>query len=114
MECDFFADVPRGADAYLLLRVLHDWADQDAIRILRRVREAMDPSAWLPIIDGVVGPPNEDPPTKFLDLMMLVSAGGGERTAPEWQSMLHTAGFRLEGILPAGPGRSVINAVPAS
>jgi hypothetical protein len=45
--------------------------------------------------------------------MMLVSAGGRERTAPEWQSMLHTAGFRLEGILPAGPGRSIINAVHA-
>ena len=114
VECDFFTEVPRGADAYLLLRVLHDWDDQDAIRILRQIRKAMDPSARILIIDGVVGPPNEDPSTKFLDLMMLVSAGGRERNAAEWQSMLRTTGFRLEGILPAGPGRSIINAVLAS
>ena len=31
---DFFADVPAGADAYLLSRVLHDWTDDDARRVL--------------------------------------------------------------------------------
>jgi hypothetical protein len=110
VECDFFVEVPRGADAYLLLRVLHDWLDEDAIRILRRVREAMEPSARLLIIDGVIGPPNEDPMTKFLDLMMLVSAGGRERTADEWSSLLAESGFRLEDVIPAGPGRSVLDA----
>jgi O-methyltransferase domain/Dimerisation domain len=110
VDCDFFADVPRGADAYLLLRVLHDWGDDDALRILQRVREAMQPSARLLIIEGVVGPPDEDPLTKFLDLMMLVSAGGRERTAGEWSAMLDAAGFRLDTVVPAGPGRSVLTA----
>ncbi|HWD42999.1 MAG TPA: methyltransferase [Actinomycetota bacterium] len=31
---DFFGDLPAGADAYLLSRVLHDWTDDDARRIL--------------------------------------------------------------------------------
>jgi hypothetical protein len=110
--CDFFIEVPRGADAYLLLRVLHDWGDDDALRILRRVREAMEPSARLLLVDGVVGPPNEDPLTKFLDVMMLVSAGGRERTAVEWGSMFDAAGFRLDAVVPAGPGRSILSAVP--
>jgi len=113
VECDFFDTVPRGADAYLLLRVLHDWPDQDAVRILRRVHEAMEPSAQLLVVDGVVGPPNEDPHTKFLDMMMLVSAGGRERTTAEWRAVLAEAGFRIEDILTAGPGRSVIAAVQA-
>jgi O-methyltransferase domain/Dimerisation domain len=113
MECDFFVGVPRGADAYVLLRVLHDWSDEDALRILRRVREAMEPSARLLIVDGVVGPRNEDPLTKFLDLMMLVSAGGRERTALEWSSMLDAAEFRLDAVVPAGPGRSILDAAPA-
>ena len=34
---DFFEAVPAGADAYLLSRVLHDWDDEDALRILRVV-----------------------------------------------------------------------------
>jgi O-methyltransferase domain len=49
--------------------------------------------------------------TKFLDVMMLVSAGGRERTAAEWHSVLAEAGFRIEDIVSAGPGRSVIDAV---
>jgi hypothetical protein len=113
VECDFFTAVPRGADAYLLLRVLHDWSDEDAVRILIRIREAMEPPARLLIVDGVVGPPNGDPLTKFLDVLMLVSAGGRERTAAEWKSMLADAGFRVEEIVSAGPGRSVIDAVRA-
>ena len=77
---DFFEGVPEGADAYLLVRILHDWADAQALRILRNVRAAMTPDAVLVIVDSVLGPPNEDPLAKFLDLMMLVSAGGRERT----------------------------------
>jgi hypothetical protein len=114
VECDFFAVVPPGADAYLMLRVLHDWGDEDAVRILRRVREAMAPSARLLVVDGVVGEPNEDPLTKFLDLMMLVSAGGRERTAREWSALFGAAGFRLEAVLPAGPGRCVLDVAPTN
>ncbi|MHA6625835.1 methyltransferase [Pseudonocardia sichuanensis] len=40
---DFFAEVPPGADAYVLTRILHDWPDEDAVRILHRVRAAMAP-----------------------------------------------------------------------
>jgi hypothetical protein len=45
---------------------------------------------------------------------MLVSARGRERTAVEWISMLDAAGFRLNAVVQADPGRSVLDAVPAS
>ena len=112
VECDFFDAVPRGADVYVLLRVLHDWGDDDALRILHRVHEAMEPTARLLVVDAVVGPPNEDPLTKFLDVMMLVSAGGRERTEPEWRSLLGAAGFALDAVVAAGPGRCVLAADP--
>ena len=40
--------VPVGADAYLLSRVLHDWDDEDALRILAVCRAAMHapPGCW--------------------------------------------------------------------
>lgn len=109
---DFFAAVPRGADAYLLRTILHDWPDADAARILARLREAMAPDARLVLVDAVVGPPNEDPGAKFLDLMMLVSAGGRERTEPEWADLLAGSGFRMVGATRATRTGHVIEAAP--
>jgi hypothetical protein len=108
VDCDFFAGVPRGVDAYVLLRVLHDWVGEDALQTLRRVREAMEPSARLLVSTVSSTLRNEDLLTKFLDVMMLVSAGGRERMAVEWRSILDAAGFRLNALVQAGPGRSVL------
>jgi hypothetical protein len=109
---DFFAEVPAGADAYVLARVLHDWADEDAVRILHSVRAAMAPEARLLLIEAVVGPPNEDPAGKFLDLMMLVSAGGQERTEDEWRVLLAAADLELTAATRATVSRHVLEAVP--
>jgi hypothetical protein len=94
-------------------RILHDWLDAEAVTILRSCRAAMRPEARLLLIESVVGPPNEDPQTKFLDLVMLVSAGGRERTESEWRALLAEGGFHLRQVHPAGPTSSVIEASPA-
>ncbi len=108
----FFDRVPKGADAYILRRILHDWPDEDCVRILDRCHEAMDADARLLIIDAVIGPPNEDALAKFTDLMMLVSAGGRERTEQEWIALLTEGGFRLERAIPASANSHVLEAVP--
>jgi len=100
------------ADAYILARILHDWPDEDALRILNRVRAAMTPDARLLLVEAVVGPPNEDPLVKFLDLMMLVSAGGRERTEDEWRDLLAAADLELTAVTRAAPTRHVIEAMP--
>jgi hypothetical protein len=110
---DFFVEIPSGADAYILAHILHDWPDEDAVRILRRVRSAMAPDARLLLLEAVVGPPNVDPPVKFLDLMMLVALGGQERTEGEWRALLAAADLELTGTTRATPSRHVIEAVPA-
>jgi hypothetical protein len=66
----------------------------------------------LVIVDSVLGPPNEDPLAKFLDLMMLVSAGGHERTEEEWRALLADGGFELVSARRATPTRHVIEAAP--
>jgi hypothetical protein len=109
---DFFAEVPAGADAYVLARVLHDWTDEDAVRILHSVRAAMALEARLLLVEAVVGPPNEDPAAKFLDLMMLVSAGGRERTEDEWRVLLAAADLELTAGTRATVSRHVLEAVP--
>jgi hypothetical protein len=109
---NFFAHIPPGADAYLLRRILHDWVDDKCIEILRRIRQATAPSARLIVIDCVVGPPNEDPLAKFLDLMMLVSAGGRERTEPEWGDLLAAGGFMLESVTRGSVNSHIFVGVP--
>src|SRR5206468_281787 len=41
----FFDAVPAGHDRYLLLAIVHDWDDEHAERLLRRVAEAMTPDS---------------------------------------------------------------------
>jgi hypothetical protein len=43
----FFDGVPPGADVYLLVRVVHNWANEDALRILSACRDAMAEGALL-------------------------------------------------------------------
>ena len=51
---DFFAEVPAGADAYVLSRVLHDWTDDDARRVLAACRAAMGPGSRLLIVEAIL------------------------------------------------------------
>jgi hypothetical protein len=98
----FFETVPEGADAYLMRAVIHDWEDREAIDILKVCRRAMPETATLLLIERLVAPPNEMPAPKFVDLNMLVSPGGRERTRDEFSDLLTNAGFELTRVFPAG------------
>ena len=76
---DFFHDPLPAADAYLLMDLLHDWADADALRILEAVRRAAPARGRLLIIETLV--PDEPGPHfgKTLDIIMLAVTGGRER-----------------------------------
>ncbi|MEC3957231.1 methyltransferase [Nocardia sp. CDC153] len=110
----FFDSVPKGGDAYLLKHIIHDWNDEDAERILRTVRTAMESEARLLIID-VVMPENQRPhPGKVIDLEMLVQTPGGrERTQTEFGNLLSRAGFVLTRVVPTVAHVSVIEAHPS-
>jgi hypothetical protein len=88
----FFEEVPPG-DAYILSGILHDWDDEAASTILRTTRAAAPPTARLFVMDAVIPPGNEPHGGKWLDLLMLVLAGGRERMEAEWRSLLEDAGF---------------------
>ena len=110
----FFDEVPTGGDAYTLKSIIHDHEDERAVAILRICRRAMAADATLLLIERIVGPPNEDPRTKFSDLNMLVAPAGRERTLQEWDALVTRAGFRLTTATPSTSGLAVIEAVPAT
>jgi hypothetical protein len=93
---DFFDAIPAGADAYLLSRVLHDWADADAERILRTCRRSMGADARLLIVDALLPANAGDQPAAIrMDLHMHVLLGAHERTEADFRHLLERAGFRL-------------------
>ena len=108
----FFEAVP-AADAYVLRRVMHDWQDPECVQILDQIRQVIPDDGRLIVIEGIVGAPNDDPLVKFLDLMMLVSAGGKERTEREWNELLAAGGFRLAQTVRSSASSHVLEAEPA-
>jgi hypothetical protein len=100
-EGSFFDRVPSG-DVFVLSTILHDWPDEDARRILETVRAAAAPESRLVLIESIIRPGNEQSGAKWLDLLMLVIAGGRERTEEEWRELLESAGWEPVRFLESG------------
>lgn len=107
----FFDAVPAGADTYCLKDILHDWDDDQCVRILSSIRHAMTRTTRLLVIERVIPPGNESFAGKMVDLTMLVMTGGRERTAQEYSEMLDSAGLSIAKVVPTSSGSSVIEAV---
>lgn len=95
----FFEQVPSGADAYLLKMIIHDWNDEDSVRILSVVSKAMKPESKILIVDGVVPEGNTLHGAKFMDVNMLVVTGGKERTVAEFEELFRRSGLRLTRVI---------------
>ena len=81
------------ADAIVLARVLHDWPDDDAIRILRNARESLAPGGRLYVVEMVREAGSFA--GALLSLHLLLSTGGRERTRADFEALLARAGLRL-------------------
>ena len=90
---DLFEPWGTRADTIVLARILHDWSDADAARILQRARESLVPGGRLHVIELVLG--HEDLGGSLLDLHMLVTTGGRERTEVEFRTLFQSVGLRL-------------------
>ena len=110
----FFESVPKGADAYILRHIIHDWDDQKSIEILRRCREAMAPGGKVLVVESVVPTGDEPHPSKWLDIIMLAVPGGRERTCAEYETLMATAGLKLERVVATRSPVSVVEAVAKS
>lgn len=84
------------ADVVLLSRVLHDWDDVDARRILARARAALPIGGRVFVIEMLI--PEGGVAGALCDLHLLMATGGRERSAAELGRMLGETGFRFEGV----------------
>jgi hypothetical protein len=113
----FFDDVPADGDLCVLRRVLHNWTDANACRVLARVREAMHAGGRLLVLEELLptapeassasASPWAAPRNRIVDLLMLVLMEGRDRTAEEYTTLLLDSGFAVKNITPGA-----IEAVP--
>ncbi|MFE3203716.1 methyltransferase [Embleya sp. NPDC059237] len=106
-EGDFFASVPAG-DVYLIKRILHDWDDEQCVRILRNCRRAMASGGRVLVVDAVLPQGNEPHQGKALDLMMMASLVGRERTEADFARLFDAAGLRLVRVVPTPTVLSIV------
>jgi hypothetical protein len=90
----FFDSLPPGGDAYLLQHILHDWDDENCLKILRNCCAAMGSSSTLLVIENIMPECHaEAANVVMLDIHMMAVLGGRERTFLEYEALLTSAGF---------------------
>lgn len=105
---NFFESIPQGGDLYIISRVLLNWNDEDAIKILTNCRQAMEKSAKLLIIDFAVS--GSSPFELMASLHSLVMNGQQIRTVEEYSHLLQKAGFSSPKLIKTG---SIIKLIEA-
>ena len=93
---DFFTPQPvPSAKFYYLRHIMHDWTDEDCVRILSNIIPAMGSESRI-LIDEVVLPETKVPwQVAMMDLAMMAALGGIERSREDWMKLLESAGLKM-------------------
>jgi hypothetical protein len=113
---DMFVEVPPG-DTYVLKSLVHDWDDERCVRVLGNCAAKLPPDGRVLCVDRVLPPLGDTGAAgaKLLDMLMMVSLPGRERTEREWRALYERAGLRLTAIIPINPrsAESLVEGVKA-
>ncbi len=109
---DMFSEVPAGGDTYMLMNVIHDWDDTQALAILKNCHRAMRQQTTLLLIEQMlpssIAPSQATQTQTIADLNMLVRTTGHERTEEEFRALLSAAGFELDSVVTTQTAHSLL------
>ncbi|KAJ1412220.1 S-adenosyl-L-methionine-dependent methyltransferase [Sesbania bispinosa] len=115
---DMFKAIPP-ADTILLKWIMHEWNDEECLKILKKCKEAMKikgKEGKVIIIDMVMDNGMEDDESVetqfFFDMMTMVMLNGKERNKKEWDKLISSAGFKDFKITPSLGLRYLIEIYP--
>jgi hypothetical protein len=94
---DFFESVP-AADAYVLKQILHDWDDDQNVRILRNIAKALPKGGRVLVVEMIIPDDDSPSPAQLMDLNMLAMLPGRERTEAEYAALFEAAGLQLRSV----------------
>ena len=101
----FFDPLPPGHDVYVMKNLLADWADAEALTLLKRCAEAARPHGRVVIVGGV-SPDSSTGPSP--ELLMMVLVGGKARGLTEFGALAKQAGLRVHASGRQASGRFVV------
>ncbi|KAK8015332.1 O-methyltransferase [Apiospora arundinis] len=94
---DFFTPQPvKFARAYALHSILHDWGDEEGVKILENLRPALKKGYSRVLFNEIVL--SEENPTlaaTSMDMMMLAHFAVKERTERDWRAIIESAGLKV-------------------
>jgi hypothetical protein len=97
---DFFKEVPKGGDLYIVKHILHDWNDAQCDVILKNIHVAAAPGSRLMIVEMLLPDQPQPSPVTLMDINMMVMVGGRERTVADFHAMLSRCGYTLDRVVP--------------
>jgi hypothetical protein len=109
---NFFESVPMGCDAYIMKSVVHDWSDEEVVKILSNCRSAMKENGRVLVVECVIPPGNQPGWGKLVDIQMLI-IGGRERTKAEFEALFAQAGLKVKRVVPTKCPLSIVEGVRA-
>ncbi|MCJ1241414.1 hypothetical protein MMC14_009419 [Varicellaria rhodocarpa] len=97
---DFFTPQPiKGARAYHLYSVLHDWDDTSSINILKNIVSAIERGYSKLLINELVVPEQGASwSITSVDWLMLALGAVKERTEQDWHRLIEAAGLKITDI----------------
>ncbi len=90
---DMFREVP-SSDAYIMKMILHDWSDEECVKILSNIQKACPSGGRVLIVEHVVPGPDMPHFSKLFDIHMMCALTGRERTEKEYRELLEKAGLQ--------------------
>ncbi|RWA08674.1 hypothetical protein EKO27_g6430 [Xylaria grammica] len=97
---DFLKVVP-SFGVYTMKWCLHDWKDEDALTILRNIRDAITqgPGSKLIILESVLADGRSQRLARYADVHMMMMTGQGlERTEKDWHNLAQRSGWKIGAI----------------
>jgi hypothetical protein len=90
---DMFNEVPP-ADAYIMKMILHDWSDDECVKILSNIHRSSPNERKVFIVEHLIPVPEIPHFSKFFDIHMMCVASGRERTIEEYTILLERSGWK--------------------
>uniref|UniRef100_A0A0C9RXM5 TSA: Wollemia nobilis Ref_Wollemi_Transcript_5597_1184 transcribed RNA sequence n=1 Tax=Wollemia nobilis TaxID=56998 RepID=A0A0C9RXM5_9CONI len=102
----------------LIMLILHDWGDEECIKILRNCRRAIPKQGKLIVVDGVLADPGKEKEgfediARMMDMVMLANVTGKQRREDQWRELLQAGGFGSYNIIHLPSQMSIIEAFPS-
>jgi hypothetical protein len=111
-------NLPLGKPTYLIRHVLHNWPDDDVIKILRNVRSAMlsNQSSAKPrlILCEILLHPKSPRFVRETGMHLLALTNGYTRVLPELLRLTKEAGFELERVCDVRSIDTILELLPTA